>query len=242
MTPKSLREGFELYKQGKPFGKPDDGPRHAMFGLVVDEIEALKESIGTQTSVADLERRIAAMETTIGNALGTVTASWPEWLSYDKEQDVLTVYGMHYAPSLFKEWSITGAKLGTTVRIVSRDDGVVTLQSVDPWGDENKARERVLASLKRLGFASDDSATLRVNDWEWALPTLHDYAREMEVTLEHDCGGGRREVMFCRVSLACADEELDAALTDLAARVRQRTEPAPIPIKRAPGRPRKEAA
>jgi hypothetical protein len=69
MTPKTLREGFELYKQGKPFGKPDDGPRHAMFGLVVDEVEALKESIGTQTSVADLERRIAAMELTIGNAL-----------------------------------------------------------------------------------------------------------------------------------------------------------------------------
>jgi hypothetical protein len=77
MTPKSLREGFELYKKGKPFGKPDDGPRHAMFGLVVDEIEALKESIGTQVSVADLLKRIEAMELTIGNALRAAPALPP---------------------------------------------------------------------------------------------------------------------------------------------------------------------
>jgi hypothetical protein len=104
MTPKSLREGFELYKKGKPFGKPDDGPRHAMFGLVVDEIEALKESIGTQVSVADLLKRIEAMELTIGNALRAAPAFSASMLEYAPlpESMMVRIADIAAAPELEK--------------------------------------------------------------------------------------------------------------------------------------------
>jgi hypothetical protein len=85
MIPKSLREGFELYKQGKPFGKPDDGPRHAMFGLVVDEIEALKERVGEYDvdAIRKLREDVDALHVVLRNVL----VSAGEFAKFDHDSD-----------------------------------------------------------------------------------------------------------------------------------------------------------
>ena len=48
---------------------------------------------------------------------------------YDQDTDVLTVEGLKYAGALFREFGV--APIGTTLRIVERKDGVVTVQRVE---------------------------------------------------------------------------------------------------------------
>ena len=64
--PKTLREAYDAYKEGKRgMGRQD------MFGWIVDAVEALQARIGAvdEAAVAALDKRLMGLEVGIGNAL-----------------------------------------------------------------------------------------------------------------------------------------------------------------------------
>ncbi len=50
-------------------------------------------------------------------------------ISYDPEREVLTIDGINYARSLFSGLGL--GPIGKAFRIIARDDGVVTLQTIE---------------------------------------------------------------------------------------------------------------
>jgi hypothetical protein len=55
-----------------------------------------------------------------------VLTELPDWIDYDAERRVLTIYGVKYAEEMFAALSF--APPGKTLRIVERADGVVTVE------------------------------------------------------------------------------------------------------------------
>lgn len=53
-------------------------------------------------------------------------------LAYDRANDVLTVHGIRYAAQLFQALGIGGLQPGQVFKIVSRDDGTLTVERLDP--------------------------------------------------------------------------------------------------------------
>jgi hypothetical protein len=49
-------------------------------------------------------------------------------ISYDDQTDIVEIYGVRYAASLFRQLTI--GPIGSTFRLVQREDGMVTLQSL----------------------------------------------------------------------------------------------------------------
>ena len=54
---------------------------------------------------------------------------WPAVESYDPVADVATIHGVKYSGELFRHLGL--GPVGSAIRIVSRDDGVVTLKKLD---------------------------------------------------------------------------------------------------------------
>ena len=55
----------------------------------------------------------------------------PLVFSYEQPpRDVLTVEGMRYSGALFRLWSNAGFPVGTLMRIVKRENGVMTVEVV----------------------------------------------------------------------------------------------------------------
>lgn len=52
-------------------------------------------------------------------------------VAYDTDHDVLTIEGINYSGEFFRQLGVHGLAVGRTVRILSRDDGLVTLQTVE---------------------------------------------------------------------------------------------------------------
>jgi hypothetical protein len=49
---------------------------------------------------------------------------------YDEPRDIVTIEGIRYSGELFRSFDI--APTGTLLRIMARDDGIVTLQKYAP--------------------------------------------------------------------------------------------------------------
>lgn len=59
-------------------------------------------------------------------------------IQYSPETDVVQIEGMKFSADLFRGLGMRGLDVGTTVKIVSRDDGVLVLETVSakPAGEE----------------------------------------------------------------------------------------------------------
>ena len=51
-------------------------------------------------------------------------------IDYDEGRDIVTIEGVRYCGELFRSFGI--APTGTLLRIMARDDGVITLQKYAP--------------------------------------------------------------------------------------------------------------
>lgn len=51
---------------------------------------------------------------------------------YDISRDIFTIYGMKYAGSLFRSLAKNGLNVGAWMRIVKREDGIISLGTVSP--------------------------------------------------------------------------------------------------------------
>jgi hypothetical protein len=59
-----------------------------------------------------------------------VVSMEPLKIDYDFETDVVTIEGIRYAGGLFRGLGIGGLEPGTALRIVNRDDGVLTVEQL----------------------------------------------------------------------------------------------------------------
>ena len=52
-------------------------------------------------------------------------------IKYDLFTDTLTIDGVRYSRTLFRAWALGGLPLGQLFRIISRENGVVTIEKID---------------------------------------------------------------------------------------------------------------
>lgn len=50
---------------------------------------------------------------------------------YDEDRDVLTIEGIAYHGSLFRAWAAGGLPIDEKFKIIRREDGTISIQSVD---------------------------------------------------------------------------------------------------------------
>ncbi len=60
-----------------------------------------------------------------------------EFISYDDEGQWFEIFGVRYAVDLFRGLGV--GPIGATFKVIAREDGVITLQTVAPADDEAAA-------------------------------------------------------------------------------------------------------
>ena len=60
------------------------------------------------------------------------TALTEDDIIIDRDKEIVTIYGIRYAMDLFRAIGCDGLPIGACLKIVTREDGVVTLERVYP--------------------------------------------------------------------------------------------------------------
>jgi hypothetical protein len=104
-------------------------PHNHLMGTTWDAIEAAARAL-----LGDRQVML------VGREQAVATPALPDFISYDEAARVLTVYGIRYSVEMLESLGM-GFPLNTPLQIVSREDGLLTLQRIEPPPAEQQQQE-----------------------------------------------------------------------------------------------------